>query len=490
MFVRSIVRFFGAALVVLIFSTLLGSGYSQAKQPSILEWDEPIPLSDPQVNSNAPAITTDSTGGVHVIWSQMMATENRPPAEGDTLFYARWNGETWTKPMDIMISPVDGIEWPDIAATPDGRLHVVWATGGKNSRLYYASAPACCAEDARSWSKPVLLDMRILDAPAVLADPLGRLHVAYASQETNDIIYTRSIDGGSTWSSPIQMPSGVVQEDEYSIYPRLAADDSGRVHLVWTNLPWPGRSIMYARSHDGGLTWESPHMIDSFNQNYRSESYGPIYVDVEAWGENQVHIIWDGPPTVERNHIWSADGGRTWSSRSLLFPEITLAGRSGWNDMAFDSAGILHSVTLGALHATFDGSSWSSTEVIAPSDPSAIGCELLRIAIGLGNQLNVVWVDKDTTPFIVYYSHAQANAPELPSRPFTSPTSKITPSTPEDGSSISITAVITPSISPILSEALPPVQSSSPTGGVVIGIVPVVSLLIVIIAFRFIKKTK
>lgn len=385
---------------------------------SVPLWSDPILLSNPEVDAWAPTIAVDTAGNVHIIWSQTM-TLDPPPGEGDTLFYTRWNGTKWTQPVDVLISPGgEAAEWPDVAITPDSMLHVVWGTGGQGSKLFYARAPGCCADRPANWSEPVRLYMPILYSPVIVADEFGRLHVAGSSQETGDIIYLRSEDGGNTWSNPVNLFTGTRQPDEYAIWPRLAVDGQGRVHLVWTTLPYPGRAVVYARSDDGGLTWNQPQVIDTANQGgYISSSYGPIYIDVEARNQDELHLIWDGAPTIERNHIWSLDGGLTWSEPNLLFPEVTLVGRSGWNDMAFTSDNILHAVSMvsvgSPLHATWDGTHWSDTDHVSTTGPATSGTELLDLAISRGNTLHTVWLKKDHQPFTVWYAQGQTSAPEL-----------------------------------------------------------------------------
>jgi len=410
----SVVKVISGGLVVALAVWLwwYWDATSVAAQSGTVVWSEPIELSNPAVQAWAPAIASDMAGNVHVMWSQTM-TEDPPPGEGDTLFYARWDGEQWSSPTDVLVSPQGAAtEFPDLAVTPDGTLHAVWGTGGITSKLMYARAPACCANDARNWSQPVSLGMPVNLTTALVADEQGRLHIAFASLETGNIVYRRSDDGGITWPVWVEIPGGMHQNDEFTAYPRLAVDGRGRVHAVWTVRPWPGRLVMYARSDDGGETWNEPQMIDSADRMDYEEGYGPILIDVETHGDDEVHLIWDGAPTVERNHIWSSDGGDTWSAPSLLIPEITDAGRSGWNDMVVDSAATLHAVALKQpWHASWSGGIWSrSTDIGTEKTRCA---EWMRITLSLGNRLHVVWVDRCTQPNPVWYVQGQMSAPAV-----------------------------------------------------------------------------
>jgi hypothetical protein len=373
-------------------------------------WSSPIQITAPEDAAGAPALVADMAGNVHMMWSRAL-TPNPPPGEGDTLFYARWDVEHgWSQTVDVLAVPNTGAEVPDLAVTPDGTLHAVWGTGGTNSRMMYAHAPACCADNPRNWSQPIALGGPVLLTTSLVADDQGRLHAAFPSYQTRNIVYRRSDDGGLNWSEEVEVPGGADAVDELASYPRLAVDGRGRVHLVWSVGPWPGRRVMYARSEDGGDNWELPQEIDTYLREDYAEDYGPIFIDVEAVGEDQVHLIWDGAPTVERNHVWSSDGGKTWSERVILIPELTKVGRQGWNDMVADELGTVHVAAIGPYYANWSDGSWSNSTLI----PGARSAELMRIALTHGNRLHVVWMDYEKADRkALWYAQGQTTAPEV-----------------------------------------------------------------------------
>lgn len=396
---------------------------------------------------------------------------------GDTLYYAHWDGVKWTEPVDVLVSPQGGAEFPNLTVSPDGTLHAVWDTGGITGRALYAQAPACCASDARNWSKPFSLGAPVATNTAIVADDRGHIHAAFAASDTNTIVYRRSDDGGKTWPVSVEIPGGATRGDETLAYVRLAVDKHGRVHAAWTIMPWPGRAVMYARSEDGGNIWQDPQVIDRYTDGYAPD-YGPMLINVQTRGENEVHLIWDGAPTVERTHVWSADGGVTWSAHSKLFPEVRNAGRAGWNDMAVDSAGVLHAVSLGGpLHATWDGTRWSASEKLVTTGPVSTGGERLRLAISLGNTLHAIWIKKDVEPNTVWYVRAETGAPRLMAQPLPVPLPMPSPTitTPaiepthviSDASSQSVI----PSVEPLSSIVLgSPAASTLPMLPLVVGV--------------------
>jgi hypothetical protein len=476
----------GALLLALLIACLPGMP-TIASEDVPVTWEKAIMLSDPTVDSWPPSVTTDAAGNVHVIWSQSM-DPNLPAGEGDTIYYTRFNGTQWTKPTDILVSPVDYTQWPDITYTPDGMVHVIWGTSGQNSRLMYAHAPACCAEDVRQWSVPKIIYMPILESAVIVGDAQNRLHIAYASQETNNIYYQRSDDGGNTWNPPVILPSFTSKSDEQTIWPRLSVDTENHVHLVWTLIPWPGQKVVYARSDDGGNTWNSPVIIDNINNPAYRAGFGPIVITVNAFANNEVHMFWDGAPTVERNHIWSSDGGQTWTAPEIVFPEVTSTGRTGYNHMVKDSNGILHAVSIHgnapARHATWDGKTWSNSTEIPTNEP----IEQPKLVITQGNTLHLIWTSKMRRPYTTWYIRGTINnAPEIPGQ--TLPTLAAPTAIAE--APIELPAPI-PTAYPLPN--FPTQQanniSSSPALGIIIGTLPAILLVGAITWFNFRRNQK
>jgi len=359
----------------------------------------------------------DSAGNIHVLWSERDPNE-KLTAEGQVFFYSRWDGNTWSAPRDVLTSlDEDGVESPNMVVSPDGFLHVVWGTGGIDSRLMYARAPACCADKPGNWSKPIVLGLPVNLSTSLAVDSKGRLHTAFASLD-GAIHYYRSDDGGVTWQVRTPLQGKIRTGGEYPIYPSIAIDSHDHVHLAWTIYPWPGAFVLYNHSDDGGDTWGKPQVIDRGDNNLftSTRDYGPVFISVQTTvdpqGKERIHLVWDGPPTVERNYIYSEDGGQTWSQRYLIFPEITRVGRAGFNRIMVDSGGTYHAVAFN-WHSIWQGNGWLPASIRFNESGSA---EQMSAQMALGNQIVVVYQDKsaERIPSVWVVFGQTSSPPSLP----------------------------------------------------------------------------
>lgn len=91
--------------------------------------------------------------------------------------------------------------------------------------------------------------------PSVCVDGKGAIHVGYQN-ELKETWYTRSNDGGDSFSSPMML-------DHSGLFVRVACNDAGQVALAWEHFTDPqasfaddsGKTLGLASSTDGGKSW-------------------------------------------------------------------------------------------------------------------------------------------------------------------------------------------------------------------------------------------
>ena len=423
---RTIRLWVKSVFTCLVFPLFLayGAAGSQAQGWTIV-WTEPINLSvGTPGRSFQPMVVADRFGYVHVFWEE--SVELSPGVSGGYLFYTRWDGKQWSRPVDILLSPgvYSIVSKPCATVDQDaGMLHLVWAS---SDRLLYSRAPVEEAQSARNWSEPTTVAYGPVQDPYLIIHQ-GVLHLVYLDNgEEPGIYYTASQDRGDSWLAPVRLspptatrkPLPTVSETV-----QIRADEQGRLHVVWVDRLDGG--IYYTRSTNAGQSWEQPVELDN-------EGTWP---SLGILG-NQVHVLWsathEGPSCARRERI-SPDGGLSWDQMTRILAPVE--GCLGWMTVEQDDTGALHLFTIGRddhgivrpYYARWTGTGWSEPEAvgtIAVKDGpewQRKGPDRARASLGQGNLLHVVWYSNDGE---IWYARAQVSASgqspaPLPTRPAT-----------------------------------------------------------------------
>lgn len=392
--------------------------------PSGASWSAPLWLSRDHRSAWFPAIAADPAGGVHVFWHTFAA--------GADLVVHCVVGETGCSLREnAAVRPgADGsyVTRPSAAVDARGMLHLIWRSKGDiaYTRLFLP-------EPSEGWSPPLRLGAGTYTAIAV--DAKGVLHVAWSEPRHRvrdtacngcaDVAYTRSVDGGETWSKSryvAETPTG-------SEKPSFAVGHGAAIFLAWEE----GRDFyagkgepapsMFAASMDGGVEWREAQQLSPQDM--------PVQPALGVAGDGTLVVVWR---PLEREGVFfqtSSDAGATWSEPQRitgLLSRFAAPDELDDLDVATDSAGTVHLVAAGRtakdshenaiFHVAWNGSEWSRPETIFTSSGAP---EWPRIAVSEGNRLNVVWFereegkvwDSEKGEYRVWFSRSRSDAPAV-----------------------------------------------------------------------------
>jgi hypothetical protein len=172
----------------------------------------------------------------------------------------------------------------------------------------------------------------------IAVDSTNTIHLAYVLQTGSSVkaMYRRSSNEGRTWSAPFDLGRNPLP----AFSPNLAVGPDDVLHATWGDRRnGGGTRVFYARSFDGGQSWEAGRDISGPN----TQSAGPALISVDQ--RNRVHIAWhvgepDNPsaPASICYYRRSADGGAnfdpvirlsTATGRHAGFPRFTVEGATG-----------------------------------------------------------------------------------------------------------------------------------------------------------------
>jgi hypothetical protein len=149
--------------------------------------------------------------------------------------------------------------------------------------------------------------------------PRGTLHAVYDDDPDpkvssyGEVLYTRSTDGGVTWSKPRSLTSGGQNSAEYrgQFYGTLGVAPNGRLDLAWwdqRNDPGiQGYDVYYRSSFDNGDTWGPATRVSAQTVSRR---YG-------IWGHG---FDMTSPPALVSTNDFAE---LAWDDTSLTDPTVT-----------------------------------------------------------------------------------------------------------------------------------------------------------------------
>jgi hypothetical protein len=126
-------------------------------------------------------------------------------------------------------------------------------------------------------------------APVVAASKNGNIYIVWNGDETvKSIFFSRSTDGGHTFSPATRLNDSVAYPPSYSVYqPDIALDSAGNILVVWHDYrfwaddqSWTSPiEIFMDKSTDGGLTWNTDIQVSTGSGTYPWHSQPSIAVD-------------------------------------------------------------------------------------------------------------------------------------------------------------------------------------------------------------------
>lgn len=311
---RQIITVFWLAIFTFCLTGFaLGNSVSPAAAQSTVEWTIPVNLSGSGA-ATGPALVVDSGGRIHVVWHD----------EIDGTVYTALNAEEWSEPIPID-TPFDTYT-PLLVADARDRIYAFWTDD--TGALFYSRVVA--SEFANSeWTSALQLTGSAYDYDVVV-DSANRLHLVFVRAINSEsapagIYYLRSQVGSDDWHQPILLYQSLYYRtinpaDAHVRIANTTIDESQQLLVAWDNRS--RNKIFFAKSGDGGGTWNQPVEVDS--PEISGSTSRPFNVNISTSGAN-VLLVWQSSRqvgTCVQYSQWSSDGGETWEERHRVPTDI------------------------------------------------------------------------------------------------------------------------------------------------------------------------
>lgn len=316
-----------------LFSLLLLAGALSAQQLPSAPKAQLTDITPRAGFFNEPAIAVNTKNAQQVVVAWQVNASAAYSSDGGM----NWTTAAGTSPRDYRVSG-------DVSITFDAAGHAIlcyiafdklgttnyWAQGATRNGIFIRRS----LDGGRTWEPnavPVIAHdstpgIPFEDKPWVVADTTsgptaGNLYIGWTqfTLSASDLLFSRSTDGGKTWSAPLKLnsASGLPRDDNGALegFQGVVAPD-GTLYTIWDDRD----GIMMAVSHDGGRTFSKDRRIIPAGPGYfgvvgvsRSNGFPQIGMDPHS---GRLYVSWSDYTNgdVDVFVASSSDHGHTWSA--------------------------------------------------------------------------------------------------------------------------------------------------------------------------------
>lgn len=297
-----------------------------------------------------PELATDGSGNWIAVWESTDSLSSTIGTDRDILVSrSSDNGATWSAPSALNSSASSDSAFdlsPHVTTDGLGNWLAVWSSGdtlGGTIGTDWDILFSMSTDNGATWSAQDALNSNATTdsgsdlVPEAAVDGAGNWIVVWHSDDTlgstvgadNDILFSRSIDGGATWSAPVALNSNAATDSGTDLNPYIHTNGTGNFVVIWqsedslSGTVGTDRDIFISRSTNEGASWSAPAALNTNATTDSDHDYSPTFA---ADGAGNLVVAWNTSNTlggtigIDRDILVarSADYGVSWSSPAAL----------------------------------------------------------------------------------------------------------------------------------------------------------------------------
>ncbi len=280
-------------------------------------WSAPQPIHTSATDSRFVNVALDNNNQPHAVW-----TEN-----DRELWYAKesqWAGNAATKIFTATLI----LQAPILLPHDTNTLELVWSQndGPTDFDIYHARS----TNGGSNWSDAIKVSNTINSAlfPSIAATADGKLHVVWEEQQSTgnnyEIMYAQSSNGGSSWSTPLNISQAVNIGTITHLFrqPSIIAEGN-TLYVTYENRPADQEQRVYYVSCTANCTsagnWSGGNVTV---QNFSIKSTDPAFLQPQPVLVNGCFMVIfsgiNGNPSENNERIQTGNSCDNWSSNPTI----------------------------------------------------------------------------------------------------------------------------------------------------------------------------
>jgi PKD domain-containing protein/K319-like protein len=319
-------------------------------------------------------------------------------------------GPAWSQQFSKWMNVSNNADYsftPQIAVDAAGNIYVAWEddTANNSNILFRRSTDGGVTFLPTPAPKPVSNSSGCSSSPVMAVDAAGNINIVWEDSSdcsfgTSNIFFSRSTDGGVTFSTPTNL-SATMNTALFSV-PQIAVDTAGNINVVWES-DTGNLAIWFSGSQDGGATFSSPKMVSS-------NTGGSLNAQIAVDKNGSINVVWEDDIAGHSDISFSrsTDNGATFSfPMNLSNPLGSCIANSNTPRIGLDAAANINVVWSNDCGSNFDiflsrsadnGATFSFPKNLSGTPGSSVNPQLFVDAAG---NINVVW--EESSPADIFF---------------------------------------------------------------------------------------